>query len=75
MIEIKFIYDRLLLISKDKWKNIIDLASRNNIFDNLALDNIKSVQVSLSKKEIMKEQALIKCYESLQKLKKFQIEI
>lgn len=75
MIEIKFIYDRLLLISKDKWKNIIDLASRNNIFDNLALDNIKSVQASLSKKEIMKEQALIKCYESLQKLKKFQIEI
>lgn len=75
ILEIKSMYDKLSLISKDKWKNIIDIASRNNIFDNLALDNIKSVQASLSKKEIMKEQALIKCYQSLQKLKKFQIEI
>ncbi|TAE75932.1 MAG: hypothetical protein EAZ85_01270 [Bacteroidetes bacterium] len=75
IIEIKFIYDRLLLISKDKWKSIIDITNRNNIFDNLELANIKSVQISLSNKENLKENALIKCYESLQKLKKFNIEI
>lgn len=75
ILEIKSIYDKLSLISKDKWKSIIDLANKNNIFDNLALSNIKSVQISLSNKENLKEQALIKCYQSLQKLKKFQIEI
>ena len=71
--KIKSMYDKLLIISKDKWKSIIDIAVRNNIFDKLELDNIKSVQSSLSKKEIMKEQALIKCYESLKKLKTFGI--
>jgi len=75
VIEVKFIYDKLLLISKDDWKRIIDLAGQTKIFNNLELANVKSVQISLSKKENVKEQALLKCYESLKKLKKFGIKI
>lgn len=75
IIEVKFIYDKLLLISKDDWKRIIDLASQTKMFDNLEFANVKSVQASLSKKENVKEQALIKCYESIKKLKRFGIVI
>jgi hypothetical protein len=71
VVEIKFIYDKLLLLSKDDWKRIIDLASQTNIFTNPELSNVKSVQTALSRKESLKEQALIKAYESLKKLKKF----
>jgi len=74
-IEVKFIYDKLLLISKDDWKKIIDIASQTKTFDNLELANIKSVQTSLTKKELIKEQALIKCFESIKKLKKFGIKV
>jgi len=69
IIEVKFIYDKLLLLSKDDWKRIIDVAGQTNIFNNLEFANVKSVQTSLSKKEIIKEQALIRCFESLQKLR------
>ncbi|MEP7255934.1 MAG: AIPR family protein [Ferruginibacter sp.] len=75
IIEVKFIYDKLLLLSKDDWKRIIDVASQTNIFNTLELANVKSVQISLSKKEVIKEQALVKCYESLKKLKKFGIKV
>jgi hypothetical protein len=75
IVEVKFIYDKLLLLSKDDWNRIIDFASQTKIFNNLELLNVKSVQASLSKKEIIKEQALIKCYESLKKLKKFGIKV
>lgn len=75
VVEIKFIYDKLLLLSKDDWKRIIDLASQTNIFTNPELSNVKSVQTALSRKENVKEQALIKAYESLKKLKKFGFKI
>jgi hypothetical protein len=75
IIEVKFIYDKLLLLSKDDWKRIVDVAGHTNIFNNLEFANVKSVQTSLSKKEIIKEQAVIRCFESLQKLKKFGITI
>ena len=75
IIEVKFIYDKLLLLSKDDWKRIVDVAGQTNIFNNLEFANVKSVQTSLSKKEIIKEQALIRCFESLQKLKKFGIKV
>ena len=75
IIEVKFIYDKLLLLSKDDWKRIIDLASQTKIFNNLELANVKSVQTALFKKETIKEQALIKTYESLKKLKKFGIHV
>lgn len=74
-VELKFIYDKLLLVSKDEWKRIFDLASQTKVFDNLELSNLKSVQTSIAKKEIVKEQALIKAFESLKKLKKFGIKI
>lgn len=75
MVEIKFIYDKLLLISKEEWKRIIDVASQTKIFENLELANVKTVQSALAKKEKIKEQALIRAYESLGKLKKFGIKI
>jgi hypothetical protein len=73
IIEVKFIYDKLLLLSKDDWKKIIDVANQTKIFNNLELSNVKSVHSSLAKKEKVKEQALIKAYESIKKLKRFGI--
>jgi hypothetical protein len=70
-LKIKSIYDKLLIYKKEDWKQIIDFATQSKIFSNLELSNIKSLHVALFKKEIIKEQALIKCFESLQKLKKF----
>jgi hypothetical protein len=75
IVEVKFIYDKLLLISKDDWKRIFDIATQTKIFNNLELANVKAVQTSLVKKEKVKEQALIRSYESLRKLKKFRINI
>lgn len=64
-----------MLLQKEDWKRIIDLASQTKIFNNLELANVKSVQTSLAKKEKIKEQALIRAYESMKKLKKFGINI
>jgi len=75
IVEVKFIYDKLLLVSKDDWKQIIDVASHTKVFDNLELANVKKVKTALAKKEKIKEQALIRAYESLRKLKKFGIKI
>lgn len=74
-VEIKFIYDKLLMLSKNDWGRIIDIANQTNIFTNLELSNLKSIQISLTKKEKIKEQALISAYESLRKLKKYGITI
>lgn len=75
IVEVKFIYDKLLLVSKDDWKRIIDVANQTKIFNNLELSNVKSVHTSLAKKEKVKEQALIRAYESIKKLKKFGIKV
>jgi hypothetical protein len=75
IVEVKFIYDKFILISKDDWKRIIDIASQTKIFDNLELANVKTVQIALSKKENIKEQALIRAYDSLKKLSKYGIKI
>lgn len=75
LIEVKFIFDKLLLISKEEWKRIIDLASQTKIFHYTELANIKSVQNSLLKKEKIKEQSLIRVYDSLKKLNRFGIKI
>lgn len=48
---------------------------KTKTFDNLELSNVKSVQTSLAKKEKVKEQALIKAYESIKKLRRFGMEI
>lgn len=75
IIEIKFIYDKLLHVSKDDWKRIVDFANQTQVFDSLELSNIKAVHTSLNKKEKIKEQALIKAFESIKKLKKFNIDV
>lgn len=75
LVEVKFIYDKLLLISKEEWKRNIALAKETNIYDKLELLNVISVQTSLAKKENVKEQALLKAYESLKKLARFGINI
>lgn len=75
IIELKFIYDKFSLLSKDDWKRIIDLSTQTKIFNNLELANIKSVQNSINKKDQIKEQALIKAFESIKKLKRFGIKI
>lgn len=74
-VEIKVIYDRLLLISKEEWKRMIDIATQTKIFTLPELANVKSVQTSLAKREIIKEKSLIMAYESLKKLKKFGIKV
>jgi len=73
-LEIKVIYDRLKLIEPDNWKNIIALGAQTKIFGYQELSNIKSVSQKLLRKEQVKEQSLIKCFESLDKVKKFKIE-
>lgn len=75
IIEVKFIYDKLLLVSKDDWKRIIDVANQTKIFNNLELANVKSVHIALTKKERIKEQSIIKAFESIKKLKRFGINI
>lgn len=75
VLEIKFMYDKLLLLSKDDWRRIVEVSSQTKTFDNLELANVKTVQAALAKKEKLKEQALIKAYESIKKLKKFGIKV
>ena len=74
-VEIKFMFDRLRLLAKDDWKKIIDLANQTNIFTIPELGNVRSIQSSLSKNEQVKEQSLVKAYESIKKLKRFGINI
>lgn len=71
----KFIYDKLLLVSKEEWKRIIDLACQTKIFDDKELANVKYVQNTLLKNEKVKEQSLAKAYDSLKKLNRFGIKI
>ena len=74
-VEIKSMSDRLKLLSKDDWKKIIDLANQTKIFTIPELGNVKSIQSALAKNEQVKEQSLMKAFESLLKLKKFGIKI
>ncbi|OCA75425.1 AIPR family protein [Chryseobacterium arthrosphaerae] len=74
-VEIKYMFDRLKLLAKDDWKKIIDLANHTNIFTIPELGNVKSIQSSLSKNERIREQSLLKAYESIKKLKRFGINI
>jgi hypothetical protein len=77
-VEVKFIYDKLINISKDEWQRMIDLATQTNLFSSSEeLSNLKHVHISFIKKENsnIKEQALKKAYDSLKKLKKFGIDI
>ncbi len=74
-VEIKFMFDRLTLISKGDWKKIIDLADQTKIFTIPELGNVQSIKLVLAKNEQVKEQSLMKAFESILKLKKFGIKI
>jgi len=73
IIEIKPIYDRLKLISSEDWKKIIALGEQTKLFEYKELSNVKYVSSKLLKKDSVKESALIKCFDSLKKVKKFGI--
>lgn len=75
VIEIKPIYDRLKLISTDEWKKIIALGEQTKSFEYKELSNVKYVRSKILKKDAVKERALIKCFESIKKLKKFGVKI
>ena len=74
-VEIKFMFDRLKLLSKDDWKKIIDLANQTKIFTIPELGNVKSIQSAIAKNEQLKEQSLMKAFESLGKLRKFGVKV
>ena len=71
VIDVKAIYDRLKLISKNEWSKIFDLGEQTKIFDNLELANLKSVQKSISKSETVKEVNIVNALKSIKKLTKF----
>lgn len=71
VIDVKAIYDRLNLISKNDWTKIIDLGEQTKIFDNLELLNLKSVQKSISKNETIKEVNIVNALKSIKKLTKY----
>lgn len=73
--QIKFIYDRLQLIDKNEWDKIMALGSQKSIFSTMESENLKSVRVSLIKKENIILSAMVKAYESIKKLKRFGIKI
>jgi len=72
-VEIKVAYDKMKLISKDEWNKIMALAEQIKIFNNLELSNLKSIHNSIRKNEIIKEQSILKGFDSIKKLRKFGI--
>lgn len=72
---IKIKFDKLSLIDKDNWSKYIALGVQTNTFTNIEAANVKSISSSIIKKEVIKEQALIKAYESLKKLGKFGVKV
>ena len=73
VIDVKAIFDRLKLISKNEWSKIFDLGEQTKIFDNLELANLKSVQKYISKSEMVKEVNILNALKSIKKLKKYGI--
>ena len=61
------------IFHKEDWNRIIDVASQTKILVNLELANVRAIRSAIVKKEKVKEQALIRAYESIKKLKKFGI--
>ena len=75
IIDYKEVFDRLKRIDKNKWKSIIELGEKTNLFEKNELFNIKSVSNSILKNERVREVNLIQCFKSLEKVKRFGIEI
>lgn len=74
-VEIKPIYDRIKLLSKEDWVKVISLGEQTKIFNYLEISNLKSLQNVISKSELPKEQSILRAYESIKKLKKFGINV
>jgi hypothetical protein len=74
-VDIKVIYDRIKLISKKDWDNIIAIGEKTKIFSHGELSNLKSIRNSLSKNEIIKELSIEKGYDSLRKMSSFGINV
>lgn len=72
-IDLKAIYDRMKLLSKDEWASVIALSTQTKLFDNLELANVKSIQRSIINNENIKPASLVKAHESLKKLKRYGI--
>ena len=75
IIDYKEVFDRLKRFDKNKWKSIIELGEKTNLFEKNELFNIKSVSNSILKNERVREVNLIQCFKSLEKVKRFGIEI
>jgi len=73
--DIKATFDKLKLLKKDIWEKSISIGEQTKVWDNLEVQNVKSFYNSLKKNEKVKEQSLIKCYESIKKLSKYGIKI
>ena len=73
--DIKATFDKLKLLSKDIWEKSISIGMQTKVWDNLEVQNVKSFYNSLKKNEKIKEQSLIKCFESMKKLSKYGIKI
>jgi len=74
VVNIKAIYDKFKLLSKNEWSKILDLGEQTQIFDYLELSNIKSIQKAINKNESIKENSLLKAEASIKKLKKFSVD-
>ncbi len=74
LIEIKALYDRVKLIKSENWKRIIAIGEQTKCLNYQEISNIKYVVKKLRDKEMVKENSLLKCYESLKKMKKFNIQ-
>ena len=73
IINVKAVYDKLKLISKNDWSKIFDLGEQTKIFENLELANLKSVYKSILKNEIVKEVNLLNALKSIKRLSKYGI--
>jgi hypothetical protein len=71
ILDLKAVYDRLIELKREDWLNIIALAERTKNLDNLEIANLKSLSKMIINKEKIRESALIKGNESLEKMKKY----
>lgn len=73
VIDLKAVYDKMSLLKREDWSNIIALSEQTHIFDPLEISNLKSVQRAILTKDKIKEASLIKANDSLIKLRRFNI--
>lgn len=75
VVDIKAIYDRLNLIDSETWKRIIDLGEQTKIFSYQECSNVKLVSKKVLNKQDVRESSIVKCFDSIKKVKKFGIKV